>query len=271
MRLHWNDLPAGTRDAVAARTGPVHAATTVGRGLNSEIAATLSTGSGRVFVKGLRCDHPRVWTQQREAVINPYVAPLAPRLVWRIDDGEWNLLGFEYLDGRPADYKPGSADLPLIADVITALSAIRAPADIELKQIEDRFADYLDNSDDARQLSGNTLLHTDWTPDNVLIVDGVARVVDWAWPTRGAAWIDAACWAVWLIASGHTPHDAEAWAARTPGWAGANARALDVFTIAQQRLWSSIAADAPDVSWKRGLADAAACWAAYRRGGRKEL
>ncbi|MFD9422719.1 MULTISPECIES: aminoglycoside phosphotransferase [unclassified Streptomyces] len=270
MRLHWNDLPTATRDAVAARTGPIRAATTAGKGLNSEIAATLETGAGRVFVKGLRCDHPRVWTQQREVAINPYVAPLAPRLLWRIDDGEWNLLGFEYLDGRPADYSPGSADLALTADAITALAAVRAPVDIELKQIEQRFADYLDNSDDAQLLCGDTLLHTDWTPDNVLIVDGAARVVDWAWPTRGAAWIDAACWVVWLVASGHSPRGAEQWAAKTPGWRIAPARALDVFATAQQRLWHGIAADAPDVTWKRDLADAAARWAAHRLGGQRE-
>ncbi|WP_341846386.1 aminoglycoside phosphotransferase [Streptomyces regalis] len=268
MRLHWNDLPTATRDAITARTGPIYATRTADKGLNSEIAATLDTRTGRVFVKGLRCDHPRAWTQHREAVINPYVAPFAPRLLWRIDDGEWNLLGFEYLDGRPADYSPSSPDLSLVAEAIITLASISAPADIELKQIEQRLADYLDDPEDAQLLRGDTLLHTDWTPDNVLIVDGAARVVDWAWPTRGAAWIDAACWVVWLISAGHTPEAAEQWAAKTPAWATASARALDVFATAQQRLWEGIAADAPDVPWKRGLADAAASWSAYRRAGR---
>ncbi|WP_409474959.1 aminoglycoside phosphotransferase [Streptomyces sp. HC307] len=265
MRLHWNDLPTATRDAVAACTGPIYAATTADKGLNSEIAATLDTSAGRVFVKGLRCDHPRAWTQQREAAINPHVAPLAPRLLWRIDDGEWNLLGFEHLDGRPADYGPSSSDLPLVAEAIITLASVPAPSEIELKQIEQRFADYVDTPDDAKLLSGDTLLHTDWTPDNVLIVDHAARVVDWAWPTRGAAWIDAACWVVWLISAGHTLEAAEQWAAKTPAWATAPTRALDVFATAQQRLWEGIAADAPDVPWKRGLADAAARWSAYRR------
>jgi hypothetical protein len=131
--MHWDNLPTSTRDAVAAHTGPVYAATTVGKGLNSEIAATLDTATGRVFVKGLRTDHPRVWTQAREAAINPYVTPLAPRLLWAIDDGTWNLLGFEHLDGRPVDYTPGTADLPLVAEAITALSRVQAPADVELK------------------------------------------------------------------------------------------------------------------------------------------
>ncbi|MCQ8829880.1 aminoglycoside phosphotransferase [Streptomyces malaysiensis] len=265
MRMHWDDLPAHTRDAVAARTGPIHAAATADKGLNSEIAATLDTRTGRVFVKGLRCDHPRAWTQQRETAINLHVAPLAPRLLWVINDGEWHLLGFEHLDGRPAAYSPGSDDLSLVAEAIITLSGVSAPADVELKQIEQRLADYVDSPDDAELLRGNTVLHTDWTPDNVLIVDNVARIVDWAWPTRGAAWIDAACWVVWLVSAGHTPADAELWAAKTPAWSTAPARALDVFATAQQRLWNGIAADSPDVAWKRSLADAAQQWATYRR------
>ncbi|MGP4085398.1 aminoglycoside phosphotransferase [Streptomyces sp. KR55] len=265
MRLHWDDLPAATRDAVAACAGPIYAATTADKGLNSEIATTLDTGAGRVFVKGLRCDHPRAWTQQREAAVNPHVAPLAPRLLWKIDNGEWNLLGFEHLDGRAADYSPSSPDLPLVAEAIITLSSILAPPDIDLKQIEQRFADYVETPDDAQLLRGDTLLHTDWTPDNVLIADNAARIVDWAWPTRGAAWIDAACWVVWLISAGHTPEAAEQWAAKTPAWATAPTRALDVFATAQQRLWEGIAADAPDVPWKRGLADAAARWSTYCR------
>ncbi|MEL3944522.1 aminoglycoside phosphotransferase [Streptomyces sp. LNU-CPARS28] len=265
MRTLWEDLSPATRDAVAARTGPIYATTSTDKGMNSELAVTLDTGARRIFVKGLRLDHPRVWTQQREATINPYVAPLAPRLLWSIKDDEWHLLGFEHLDGRPADYAPGSDDVPLVAEAIITLAGVRAPADVELKQIEQRFADYVDHADDAALLRGDTVLHTDWTPDNVLIVDNVARVVDWAWPTRGAAWIDAACWAVWLISAGHSPEAAEQWAGKTPAWSTATARALDVFATAQQRLWASIADEAPDVAWKRSLADAAQQWRTYRQ------
>ncbi|MEV5567926.1 hypothetical protein AB0L54_34490, partial [Streptomyces sp. NPDC052196] len=264
MRSNWDDLPPATRTAVAARTGPIYTATPVGAGRNSEIAVTLDTPTGRIFVKGLRSHHPRVWTQRREATINPYVAPLAPRLLWTIDDGEWNLLGFEHLDGRPADYSPHANDLPLVAEAIITLAGVRAPADVELKQIEQRFADYVDTPEDAALLRGDTVLHTDWTPDNVLIVDNTARVVDWAWPTRGAAWIDAACWVVWLISAGHTPAEAEQWAAKTPAWSTAPPRGLDVFARAQQRLWAGIAADAPDIAWKQDLAAAAAHWSTHR-------
>ncbi|MEU6822782.1 aminoglycoside phosphotransferase [Streptomyces atriruber] len=265
MRTAWDDLSPATRGAITARTGPIYATSSTDKGMNSELAVTLHTGSGPVFVKGLRLDHPRVWTQQREATINPYVAPLAPRLLWSIKTDEWHLLGFEHLHGRPAEYARGSDDLPLVAEAITALAKVHAPVDVELKQIEQRFADYVDAPGDAALLRGDTVLHTDWTPDNVLIVDGAARVVDWAWPTRGAAWIDAACWVVWLISAGHTPDEAELWAAKTPAWATAPPRAVDVFAVAQQRLWTGIAADNPETGWKRSLADAATRWADHRR------
>ncbi|RCG15205.1 aminoglycoside phosphotransferase [Streptomyces diacarni] len=264
-RMHWDDLPTATRNAAAAHTGTIYGASTSTKGRNSEIAATLDTSTGHVFVKGLRCDHPRAWTQQREAAINPYVAGLAPRLLWSLTDGDWHLLGFEHIDGRPADYAPGSVDLPLVVAALITLSAVRAPAGVELKQIEQRFAAYTDHPDDAALLRGDTVLHTDWTPDNVLIIDNAARVVDWAWPTRGAAWIDAACWVVWLIATGHAPTDAEQWAAKTPAWSTAPARALNVFATAQQRLWRGIADEAPDTPWKRSLAHAAHRWATHRQ------
>ncbi len=56
-------------------------------------------------------------------------------------------------------------------------------------------------------------------PGNVLIASD-ARLVDWAWPTRAAPWIDPACWIVWLIASGHNPADAETSAASVPAQPG---------------------------------------------------
>ncbi|MEB8338034.1 phosphotransferase family protein [Streptomyces endophyticus] len=239
----------------------------VADGLNSEIAVTLDTCVGRVFVKGLRSDHPRVWTQQREAAINPYVAPIAPRLLWTISDEQWNLLGYEYIEGRRATYDPRSGDLPLVAEALTTLWGVQAPAGVDLKEIGQRLAAYLDGPDDAELLNGDALLHTDWHPDNVLIVEGAARVVDWAWPTRGASWIDTAYWVIWLVAAGHDPVDAELWAAKVPAWSTATGDALKVFAKAQARLWAEIAEDAPDIAWMCDLADAAGRWAAYRQNG----
>jgi hypothetical protein len=106
------------------------------------------------------------------------------------------------------------------------------------------------------------LLHTEWTPGNVLVVDQ-ARLVDWAWPTRGAAWIDPACPAVWLIASGHAPHAAETWTACIPSWQAAPPAALNEFARIQALMWESIAADSAE-EWTRELARASRQYATYR-------
>jgi hypothetical protein len=263
IRQQWDDLPDVLHKAIEAHSGAVHRTETAGDGFNSEIAATLHTETGTIFVKGLRSDHPRVWTQQREAAVNPHVSAIAPRLLWHVVEAGWDLLGFEHIPGRAADYAPGCPDLPLVVDAMTPLGRILCP-DLPLKDAEQRWAAYLDDPADARHFAGSALLHTEWNPTNVLVSDG-ARVVDWAWSTRGAAWIDPACWVVWLTAAGHTPRHAEQWAAKVPAWTTAPTGALDLFATAQARLWQGIAEESPN-EWTRRLADAATRWAACRRG-----
>jgi hypothetical protein len=78
----WDELEAPVRHAIEARTSRVRAVRTVNAGLNSQLAVVLDTDAGWVFVKGLRVDHPEVVRQGREAMINPYVHAVAPRLQW---------------------------------------------------------------------------------------------------------------------------------------------------------------------------------------------
>lgn len=66
-------------------------------------------------------------------------------------------------------------------------------------------------------------------------------IVDWAWPTRGAAFIDAACFLIRAMAAGHSADQAEALAARCPGWQAAPSAAIDVFALASARLYDEIA------------------------------
>src|SRR3954468_11333677 len=108
------EIPADALKEIEFVAGPVLDIEMLSTGYNSEIAARLHFTDGTVFVKGLRQDHPRVWTQQREADINPHTDGLAPALRWHIQKAGWNLLGFEDLDARHADYSPGSPDLELV-------------------------------------------------------------------------------------------------------------------------------------------------------------
>ncbi|MGW5939083.1 aminoglycoside phosphotransferase [Streptomyces celluloflavus] len=277
-RRDWDDLPADVRAAVREHTGPIRSARSAGAGFSSQLAVTLDTARGRVFVKGMRQDHAEAWTQRREADVGPHIVPLGPRLLWHVTAGGWDLLGFEHLTGRSADYGPASADLPLVVEAMTALGRIACP-EVELADAGQRWAAYLDDPADARLFTGTALLHTDWHHTNVLITGpdaappgntprptDTARLIDWPWATRGAAWIDPACWIVWLGFAGHDPQQAERWAAKVPAWSTAPAGALDLFATAQARFWQETEATYPN-AWTHGLRDAADRWAAHRADG----
>lgn len=253
------EIPADVLALIETRTGPVVKYETVGGGLNSEIAARVHTADATIFVKGLRADHRRVWTQQREADINPTVTHLAPAVLWHVQESGWDLLGFEDIDGHHADYAPGSPDLPLVADAMAPLSSLRAPG-IVMRSMPDRMKSHTDSPE---LFAGTTLLHTDWFPSNVLITGDRAVLVDWAWASRGAAWIDPALWVVWLIKSGHTPAQAEQWASRVPAWNTAPAASVTAFAKATVGVWEEIAEN-ETADWVLDMLQAAHTWHASR-------
>jgi hypothetical protein len=249
------------RELIGKETGPVSAVTELTEGRNSEISVIVRAGHEATFVKGRRADHRWAWTQERERIINPLVRHVSATLKWSAVNDEWNLLGFECIPGDHADYSPGSPDIPKVIDALLQLQVIPCPEGNQIKQAEDRWAAYTKT---PGLLAGTSLLHTEWTPGNVLVADR-ARLVDWAWPTRGAAWIDPACLAVWLIASGHVPHSAESWTARIPSWQAASPATLDEFARIQALMWEGIAADSPE-GWTTNMARASRQYATYREG-----
>lgn len=253
-KVNWEDV----RKPVEKETGPIRTVKHVSEGRNSEISVIVRTDNEAIFVKGRKTDHPQAWTQDRERIINPYVRHISPRLKWSSSNDEWDLLGFEYIPGAHVNYAPGSADISKVLRTLRQLQEI-PPPDIQMKQADQRWAAYTGT---PGLLAGTNLLHTDWSPGNILVNDR-AYLVDWAWPTKGAGWIDPACWSVWLIASGHTPDSAESWAARIPSWQNAPARALDEFARIQTLMWDGIAADSTE-PWTKSLAQASRQWARYR-------
>jgi hypothetical protein len=261
----WDELEAPVRLAIEAHTGRVHAVRSVDAGLNSQLAVVLEADAGWVFVKGLRVDHPGVVRQGREAMINPYVHAVAPRLHWHEQAAGWDLLAFEYVDGaRHADYRPGSPDLPRVISAMHELAAVGCP-DVPVKQARQRWAAYVDREPDLDLLDGDALLHTDFNPLNILLGPDRVWIIDWAWPTRGAAFIEAACFLIRAMAAGHSASQAEALAARCPGWQAASSAAIDVFALASARLYNEIARDDPQ-PFKQWLASAARTWVSYRLG-----
>jgi hypothetical protein len=259
IRMPYWSLPPGVRDDIEREIGLVATATPVGTGLNSSVAA-LANGH---FIKALPVDHRWVWTQQREAEVAPHVAGLAPALIARVVRQGWDVLIFEALDGGPADYGPGSADLAKVSRLLIELSDTPCP-EIELREASLRFRAYAEDSD-LHYFAGPALLHTDLNNANVVVNDDRARLVDWGWATRGAPWLDPAYWVIWLMASGHEPAAAEDLAATIPSWRHACAVGIDAFVSASVRLWADIAGDGPDAFVKPAL-EATQRWDRYRKG-----
>lgn len=265
-RIAWESLPDGLKKAIEQHTGPILAAETAAAGQNSPLAATVATAEGKTFVKGLPSNDRRSVSQAREAAVAPLVREISPRLLWRFDEGGWSVLGYEHIDGRHADYSPGSGDPEALVPVLKALGEIEVPSNPgPFKMVEDRLKDYVHDRDTLKVFGGRTLLHTDWMPYNVLISPSRPYLIDWAWPTLGAPWMDPAYWLVRLVASGHTVRDAEQYAAQVPGYADADPAHIDLFASAHALMWDEIEQQVPKVSsWMRCVVTAAHEWHDFR-------
>ena len=263
-RITWGQLPAETRQAVLERTGSIYTIQTVTSGQNSAIAVRLQTHTGGVFVKGVPLAHPQIRAQQREADVNPYLPASSPRLLWHVQAGGWDLLGFELLRGVHADFRRGSVDLPKVVEALNLLGTTVCAKPF-LARVDERWANFTPPSA-LPELRGIHLLHTDLAPRNILVDDDRAHLIDWAWPARGPAWVDPAIWIIHLIDAGHTPAEAENWAAHVSVWHRGSRTAIDVFAHANAALWAEIAAH-DSSEWKKRLADSARQWSEYRRHG----
>lgn len=233
------------------------------RGFSSDLTALVTGDDETWFVKAVR-NRPggRRDSLVREGAINPHVRQISPAVQWRAENTEWLALGFEAVDGRHADFEPGSPDLPAVVDVLNRIAAVPLP-DVAANWPETRWDRYTDQPDLFR---GNALLYTDINPANILIGDRAVWAVDWAWPTKGAAFIDPAVLVLQLVAAGHTPETAEARAVGCPAWGSADPVAVTEFAAANARMYGQLAERRPDASWLKEMASAAQQWVMYRRG-----
>ncbi|GII97357.1 hypothetical protein [Sinosporangium siamense] len=175
---------------------------------------------------------------------------------------EWDLLGFEHLAGRHANFKAGSPDLPSIVETMAVLGEIDCP-DLPIKVAEHRWRTYVGAPEELKWLKGDRLLHTDYNPVNVLLTEWGAHLLDWAWPTRGAGWIDPATLILRLIAGGHTPQAAEDVVRDLPAWKSAPSEGVEVFARANVRVWEEIRSN-DSSPWIKAMAHAAGAWAKHR-------
>ncbi|MFC4053479.1 phosphotransferase family protein [Actinomadura syzygii] len=248
------------------RTGAVRIVQAPGGGSNVDLAVTVSGPSGRVFIKAAPRvspseDGPRVRALRREAAVNPCVPELAPRLHWTVESGGWLALGFEHVEGRLSDYSPGSPDLVTLAEAVQRLQATPCP-DAVVMRVERRWESL---SDDVSPMAGNALLHTDLNPHNLLIgPDRRFHVVDWGFASRGAPWIEIGQVIPWLVHAGHSPAEAERWAAQFPSWLQADPADIDLYAHLSAERWNQISAARPKSHVSTNLLLARE-WSSHRR------
>lgn len=288
--IAWADLPSEARTAVEERAdGTVLRARSAGSGTTAALAATLQLHDGRtVFCKGSPVDDPGAWTLGNEARMNAVLDGFAPLLLWETKTDGWHLLGFEHVPGRSADLSPGSADLPRLADFLTAAGCLSPPT-VPVRRLGPRWsmttwrdavhsgapmtgweAEHAGTLAELEALTpdlvtGEAVQHTDMTPHNFLVADGGVRLTDWSWPAIAVPWMDTALLVHRMIAAGHTATAAEQWAGQVPAWCGAEEKAITAVAVTVLGLWQTRSRTSP-APYRTRLASAASTWVQHRLG-----
>ncbi|MGW8387162.1 protein kinase [Streptomyces albidoflavus] len=260
-----NPLDPSLLALIERHTGPVKQLRPTEHGRGSDLTAIAETEAGAVFVKAMR-DRGRAGGRRdsllREIAVAPHLGGLAPALLWGEAGSGWVVGGWAAAEGRPVDLRPGSADLPVVVDVVRRVGELPLPEVAEdwPEQRWDRFV----APGEEELFAGRALLYTDWHPQNFVLGPAGCWLVDWSWPTRGAAFISPALLVVELVAAGHRPAAAQGLLADCPAWSGAPAAAVDAFAAAHALMCRAAADRRPQQPWLAAVADAAECWAAHR-------
>ncbi|MFE3171821.1 phosphotransferase family protein [Amycolatopsis sp. NPDC059090] len=287
-RFAWGDLPAAVQDAVQAHLGQVAVVREIEQGQNCNAALVLSCDQGDVFLKGVRGISPHMRWLRNESEAGDLAPGIAPATRFSEDieaDAAWFVVGFEYVNGRPADLSPGADDLASVATTVARINGLPgaaaqplgkrwAPADWWTKlaaEAPDKVLGFdIDEltgwcRETPSLVEGTALLHTDLHEHQFMIDDDSSsvRVIDWGRPASGAAWVDAAFLVVRLIAAGHTAGEAEEWASTVPSWSTRTDKAVTAFACYVAGLWGYRAATTPFPGATR-LAAAARQYAQYR-------
>ncbi|MCU7729620.1 phosphotransferase [Actinoplanes sp. KI2] len=255
MRMDWTALPDVVRKEVADRVGDAHAipATT---GDHAEIAATVTGTHGTVFVKAAYSDFGVRSLRYELRVSEALSRSHSPAVEWYFDAAGWLVVGFEHCDGPHADLSPGSPDLKLLEEALAMLGATPVP-DVPLFSPKARLGF------EHPAMDGDTLVHTDLGPANLIVTPRGLRIVDWAMATKAAAWVELATLTPWLISAGHTPQQAEQWLARQPAWHTAAPKVLNYFATKNAEKWAAKSAVAT-ASWVHDLAGWTSLWSMFR-------
>ncbi|MFE9652576.1 phosphotransferase family protein [Micromonospora sp. NPDC006431] len=284
VRPDWAGLPAGLREAVAARLGgPPVAVRVAGAGFTRGFAAVLTgPDGGRTFVKAAALDTQRQlagWYFHEAAILARLPAGLpVPRPRWALTEAGWYALALDAVDGRipRLPWDPAELDAALAAYAEVAAALAEPPAELValgLPRLADLARDDIlwwgevaAGREPAPELPAwaplpalvalesrlpgyaatGGLVHGDLRVDNLLIDPaGRAWLCDWTWLCHGPAWFDLVSLLITGYASGLAVDVAFA---THPAAADAPADALDVTLAALSGYFLTSAAAGPSTA-----------------------
>jgi aminoglycoside phosphotransferase len=176
----------------------------------------------RAFIKAaglaLNPDTPRLYRAEIKVMgWLPANSP-APRLLHSYDDGDWVALVLEDVPGQHMTIPYVEPEVVRLRRTLDAAAPLLTPCPAEARPFAEVHEDLFDGWGEladhppedldpwARErlpllveleqraldaCAGDTLVHGDLRADNVLLTpDGRVVLVDWAWASRGAAWLD---------------------------------------------------------------------------------
>ncbi|PZF88165.1 phosphotransferase family protein [Micromonospora deserti] len=256
MRSDWATLPETVTARIAERVGGAFDVVPAPSGDHAEIASTVTGPDGKVFVKAASA-RLSFQSLRYELAATKAIGWYPPAVLWHFECDGWLVVGTEHLDGPHPDLSPGSPDLDLLAVTLKELQETPAPG-------EPWFTPEARLGFAHPAMNGRMLVHSDLNPANLIVTTRGLRIVDWAWATRAASWVELALLVQWLIGSGHTPEQAEEWLARFPAWAATDREALDVFASKNASKWSVKSRQSTE-EWVHDLGVWTGEWAAHRR------
>lgn len=223
-RIQWSELPPALRAGIERLVGaPAVAAHNCPGGFSPGLASRLRLADGRrAFVKATDA---AAWphhapTYRDEARTSASLPPTitAPRLLGMIDEGRWIVLAFEDIDGAEPIQPWRGADLSRVLDAVHQLASAGTPAPVALPRdhprlggwaeiaadrsllatLRQRFAWAADNIGHLMRLDeagreaarGESLVHFDLYPHNILLTPDRVVFVDWPHARLGAPVVD---------------------------------------------------------------------------------
>jgi hypothetical protein len=275
-------------------------------GCDSEFAAILTVPFGQfAFCRGVRVGGAAARIARVESRIGRVLPGCAARVRWQVEVAGWLVLGFDHIDGRPANLSPGSRDFLLVVGALVDCARELTPSPVQavpvLGEVMGRVEPWRALRDQPSELlgswarskaaafaaqepaalemvSGRTLAHADIREQTLLVgahtdvqaqVSALrvrAHVVGWACATLAAPWVDMSHLVIRLIAAGHTPAQAEDWVRHTAVWRNAPRKEVTALAIQLYGWWEYLHLTEAQPVRDAPIA-AARTWAMYRTAG----